>query len=109
MLSAKKHWIMLRLTALLNIPLVIWLVYSVVNLAGADYETFTAWLKNPLNAGLMILMIVSVFYHAMLGCHEIIEDYVHAEGVKKMTLAVKTLAFVALGAICVYSVVKVAF
>lgn len=102
-----RHWITLRLTALLNVPLVLWLVYSIVSLIGADYYQFTGWLKQPVNAGLMIILIVSVFYHAALGCHEIIEDYVSDEKTKAASLRLKALAFLVAGAVCVGAVVKV--
>ncbi len=106
--KAVRDWIALRVAALVAIPLVIWFVYSIVSLAGADYAAFTGWLRQPFNAGLMILFVVVTFYHAALGCHEIIEDYVHHEGLKHATLICKALAFIAVGAACVLSVLKVA-
>ncbi len=108
-LEAKKHWLVLRATAVLAIPLCIWLVYSIVNLAGADYAEFMAWLQNPVNAVLLIMTIVISFYHAMLGVHEILEDYVHAPGLLKLSMTLKIIAFVAVGAVCVGSIVKIAF
>lgn len=108
-MSAKKHWVVLRATAIAAVPLCIWLVYSIVNLAGADYATFTAWLKEPLNAVLLIVTIIVSFYHAMLGVHEILEDYVHAPGLLKVSMKLKALAFIIVGAVCIYSIVKVAF
>lgn len=107
-LDAKQHWINLRITAVLNIPLCLWFIYSIVHLAGADYAQFTGWLQQPLNAGLLILFIISVFYHAALGVHEIIEDYVAEEKTRKPMLRIKALAFLALGVICIISILKVA-
>lgn len=108
-LNPKQHWIILRLTAILNVPLVLWLVYNIVDLAGADYATFTSWLKNPVHASLLIVTVISVIYHAMLGVHEILEDYVHAAGLLKMSMMLKCAVFFVVGAVCVYSIVKVAF
>jgi succinate dehydrogenase / fumarate reductase membrane anchor subunit len=109
MMSALKHWKVLRVTAIAAIPLTIWFVYSIVNLAGADYEIIRAWLMHPFNAVLMIVFIVVTFYHAALGNHEIIEDYVHNEKIKNCSLKLKALALLVVGAVCVYSIVKVAF
>jgi succinate dehydrogenase hydrophobic membrane anchor protein len=58
----------------------VWLVLNIVGLIGAPYEVFIAWLTAPVNAALMIIFILVIFYHAMLGIHEILEDYVHAPG-----------------------------
>lgn len=109
MLSAKQHWIVLRLAAVALIPLTIWLVLNVLGLIGAPYEVFIAWLKAPVNAITLIAFIVLSAYHAMLGVHEILEDYVHSPGLLKFSMTLKCLAFGALAALCIYAVVKIAF
>ncbi len=102
------HWMHQRITSVANIPLVIWFVYSVVSLKGADYSVFTAWLSQPLNAVLMILFIVSVFYHAVLGVQVVIEDYIHNEGCKVVKLVLLKLVFTALAVASIFSVLKIA-
>lgn len=109
--SAKEgsnHWMAQRITAIANIPLVIWLVYSVVALRGASHAEFTSWLAHPLNAILMILFIISVFYHAKLGARVVTEDYVHHEGLKFVKLIGQKLFFVGLGVACIFSILKIA-
>lgn len=109
MLEAKKHWLILRFTAITAVPLCIWFVLNILGLIGAPYEVFRAWLQSPVNAVLMIALIVVTFYHAMLGVHEILEDYVHAPGLLKASMTAKCIAFVIVGAISVLAVIKVAF
>lgn len=109
--SAKEgsdHWMSQRITAIANIPLVLWLVFSIVNLKGANYAEFTSWLATPLNAILMILFIVSVFYHAKLGAQVVTEDYVHNEGLKFAKLIGQKLFFFGLGIACIFSILKIA-
>jgi succinate dehydrogenase / fumarate reductase membrane anchor subunit len=108
-LAAEKHWTILRLTALAVIPLCVWLVLNIVGLIGAPYEVFIAWLQSPVNAALMILFVIITCYHAMLGVHEILEDYVHNSALLKFSMVLKALAFFIVGAVCVYAIVKVAF
>lgn len=76
--SGVHHWFAQRLTAVLLVALVGWLFYALLALAGADYEAARAFLARPLNAALAILLLVALFYHAMLGLQVVIEDYVHA-------------------------------
>jgi len=76
--SGVHHWFAQRLTAVLLVALVGWLIYALLALAGADYEAARAFLARPLNAALAILLLVALFYHAMLGLQVVIEDYVHA-------------------------------
>lgn len=89
------HWWAQRLTALALVPLTVWLVASLVTLAGADYAVMRAWLGSPVVAGLLILFLLASVHHAQLGLQVVIEDYVHSEGAKlALILGVKALAVV---------------
>lgn len=103
------HWLMQKITALANIPLVIWLIFSIVGLQGASYGQFTAWMGQPVNAVLMILLVISVLYHAKLGTQVIAEDYISCECFKMIKLIGMKLFFSAIGVACIFSVLKIAF
>lgn len=102
------HWIMQRVTAVLLLPLTIWLACSIVNLIDADQAAFVAWLALPWNAVLMILSVMTFFYHAMLGCQVIIEDYIHNEAFKIFKLLSMQIVLFAAGLLCIFSILKVA-
>ncbi len=103
------HWWMQRVTAVALILLGAWFVVSVLQFVGEDRGTVVAWLQSPINATLMVLLLVATFHHAQLGLQVVIEDYVHGEGVKiAAILAVKGVALL-LGGIAVFSVLKIAF
>jgi succinate dehydrogenase / fumarate reductase membrane anchor subunit len=103
-----NHWIGQRLTAISNIVLVLWFVFSAMALAGAGYEEVRAWLAAPVPASLMILLVISTFYHARLGVQVVIEDYVHHEGAKIASLAAVTLITFGLAVACIVAVLTVA-
>jgi succinate dehydrogenase / fumarate reductase membrane anchor subunit len=105
--SGVGHWTHQRLTAISNLLLVLWFVFSALALAGADYLEVRAWLASPVSASLMILLVISTFYHARLGVQVVIEDYVHHEGAKLAALAALTLVVVALAVTCIVAVLKV--
>ena len=78
--SAKEgvhHWYAQRASALLLIVLVGWLIFAMICLAGADHATARSFIAQPVNAAFLILLIVTMLYHAMLGVQVVIEDYVH--------------------------------
>lgn len=107
--SGVGHWMHQRLTAISNFLLIIWLVWSMARMPGWDYATVTAWLSTPVNAILMVLAILSVFYHAVLGTQVITEDYTHNEGAKIAGLAALRLVFIGAGVACIFSVLRIAF
>jgi len=86
----------------------LWFVITLVRLPALDYATVVAWLRQPVAAIPMLLLIVSVFYHFRLGVQVFIEDYLHNEGTK--LLALLMLNFYALGgaAAAVFAVLKIA-
>ncbi len=109
--SAKEgsdHWMGQRITAIANIPLVLWFVYSIITMKGASYDQFTTWLSQPINAILMIFLILSTFYHARLGSQVVTEDYVHHEGLKVIKLIAQKLFFYGAGVACIFSILKIA-
>lgn len=103
------HWKMQRITAIANAILGLWLVYSIVNLAGASYGEIREWLSIPFNAIMMIFFVLSSFYHAVLGAQVIVEDYIHCESFKITKLVGIRLVYFGLGLACVFSILKVAF
>jgi succinate dehydrogenase / fumarate reductase, membrane anchor subunit len=110
--SAKEgaeHWWVQRVTAVALVPLSLWFVGSVIALAGAPHAELVAWLGSPLAAILMLLLIGATFYHAALGIQVVVEDYVHAEGVKIAALLLNKLVCLALAVAGIFAVLKIAF
>ena len=105
--AGTRRWMAERLTGIASLILVLWFVFSTIALAGADYAQTRAWLASPVAATLMILLILSVFYHAQLGLQVVIEDYVHHSGLKVAAIVAVTLGLLALGAACVVAVLRV--
>jgi succinate dehydrogenase / fumarate reductase membrane anchor subunit len=109
--SAKEgveHWWFQRMTALALIPLTLWFVYAVIALSGADYKTVAAWAGAPLNAIFLVLLIATMFHHAVLGCQVVIEDYVHHEALKTVSLITLKFTAIVLAAASIFAVLKLA-
>lgn len=107
--SAKEgvhHWISQKLTAIANIPLVIWFVYSVLWLINQPYSVKGEFFLSPINAILMSLLIISTFYHAALGLQVVIEDYVSCKFKKTASLLLVKLGLFALGAASILAIIK---
>jgi succinate dehydrogenase / fumarate reductase membrane anchor subunit len=103
------HWWSQRFSAILLIPLVLWLVWALSVLAGADYATAVEWMSAPWNAAMAILFVVGTFYHGRLGLQVVIEDYIHHRPTEiALQLIVAAVAIVG-GLVGVLSILDVAF
>ncbi len=102
------HWWMQRVTSIALVPLVLWFVISMLAYSHTDYATFQHWLSNPINAGLMVTFLFTMFYHAKLGMQVIYEDYVRPECAMYTALLVTQFALFLLGAIAIVAVLKIA-
>lgn len=104
-----SHWWMQRVTAIAITPLTLWFLISLIGVVSADYETVVAWIGSPINTVLLVALLAGVFYHAMLGMQVVIEDYIHVEGVRVMSLLVMKFALLLLGGAAILAVLRIAF
>ena len=66
-----------RITGAINILGLLFLIWLVVSLAGADRATFVTTVANPFVALATAIMVVVAVIHMRIGMREVIEDYVH--------------------------------
>ena len=98
-----------RLTALANIPLIGFFIWLVVSLAGADRARMVEVISHPLVAILTVVLLVSALVHMRIGMGEIIEDYVHEKRLKSLSMLLNTVFVAAVGVVGIISVFVLAF
>ncbi|WP_067337383.1 succinate dehydrogenase, hydrophobic membrane anchor protein [Stappia indica] len=103
------HFWRQRVTAVSNVFLITFFVILVISLQGGDYESVTATLANPLVGIVMLMVVVSGTYHMKLGMQIIIEDYVHDELPKFLTLMANTFFSAFIGLASIFAVLKISF
>ena len=107
--SAKEgveHWWAQRISALALVPLTVWFVVAIIGLAGADHALFVAWVRDPMAAILLVLLLVATFYHGALGLQVVIEDYVENETLRFGLLIVMRLAAIVFAARGIFAVLQ---
>jgi succinate dehydrogenase / fumarate reductase membrane anchor subunit len=103
------HFIGQRASAVALLFLLLWGVWSALKLAPLGYDGTAAWLRSPLHAAPLVLLIAAGFYHVRIGAQTIIEDYVHAPLVKTASLLANTFVCYGAAVLAVLSVLSVAF
>ncbi len=107
--SGTEHFWMQRVTAIANVPLVLFTVWFLVSHLGATRTEVVASIANPLVALMLVLTLVSVLWHMRLGMQVIVEDYVHGHALKLALLLLNTFFTVALGAAAIYAILRMNF
>ena len=98
-----------RLTAVASVPLTIAVIVIIMSLVGRNHAAVVQILGSTLVAIVMLLFIVNAMYHAWLGMQVIVEDYVHDETWKLVTLMANTFFSIAVGFAAVFAILKLSF
>ena len=106
--SGSGHWWAQRLTAIALVPLAVWFVIGVIAHAGASRAGIVHWMSGPLTATLTLALIACLFQHMQLGLQVVIEDYVHSETRRLVTLLAMKGATALLAILAAISVLKMA-
>jgi succinate dehydrogenase / fumarate reductase, membrane anchor subunit len=104
-----SHWWLQRVTSVALVLLGLWFVFALLRMPTFGYEFVVEWIAMPLNAVLLLLLIGTVVYHSQLGVQVVVEDYVHHHGLKIATMVLLTFAHVAVAALAIFAVLRIAF
>jgi succinate dehydrogenase / fumarate reductase membrane anchor subunit len=110
--SAKEgvhHFWAQRITAVALIPLVAWFAISLIMMSGADYAVVRAWIGSPVVMVLLTLTIVIGLHHGQLGMQEVVEDYVHGEGLKLALIVLLRFIAVFFGLAAIVAILRIGF
>jgi succinate dehydrogenase / fumarate reductase, membrane anchor subunit len=106
--DAARHWGLERLTSLAALALFVWLFVSLWRLPALDWRTVSEWLKDPLAATPMLLLILVAFAHLKMGLMVIVDDYVHDEGGRLVWLVLIKFASILAAVLAAFCVLKIA-
>ena len=108
--AGSGHWWVMRLTALALVFLCGWFVVTLlVCLQSGDYEATLAWLRHPVSATAMCLLLAVGFHHTANGLQTVIEDYVHCPCGRAFSIITVKFLSVVMAVIGIIAVGKIAF
>jgi succinate dehydrogenase / fumarate reductase, membrane anchor subunit len=106
--AGTEHWLGQRISAVAMVPLTLWFALSLLALPALEFHALTAWVAVPLHAVLLVLLVMSLVYHSGLGTQVVVEDYLHAPGLRFVILALLRLMHIALAAAGILAVFLIA-
>jgi succinate dehydrogenase / fumarate reductase, membrane anchor subunit len=102
--SGVGHFKIERLTSVLLIPLTLWALYAAAKVAPGGFDAVVAFVREPVNAALVLLLATISAAHMRLGMTVIIEDYVETPALRGLVLLVNFLVVAAAWLIIAYSI-----
>lgn len=106
--SATEHKVAHNITTICNIPLVFWLIYTVITLCDATYAEFTAYFAMPVNTIAAILFVLCTLKHFALEISVVFEDYISNISLRHFIIIAMKLFFLVLGLTAIISILKIA-
>ena len=103
-----RHFFRQRVTAISNVPLVIYLLYFVIAHLGTGRAAVVASIKNPFCALALCHALISICWHMKLGLQMVIEDYVHGSA-KFVCLLLNIFFAFGLCGLGIFAILKMSF
>jgi succinate dehydrogenase / fumarate reductase membrane anchor subunit len=98
-----------RLTAIAMVALIIPVIVIVMMLLGRSHAAAIQILGSPFVAIVLILFIIASVWHMKIGMQVVIEDYVHDEKLKLVTIIGNNFFSAAVALAAVYAILKLSF
>ena len=102
-----EHWWGQRMSAVALALLGTWFMVSLLRLPGFEQADVVQFIAMPLNTILMTLMCATLAYHSYLGVQVVLEDYVHAPGLKVVSLVASRFAHIFVAVASIYAVLRI--
>ena len=103
-----NHWKIQRLSAIILVPAMFYLIYYLINLSNLSYNDVITDLSSLTGGLYVVLLSFVLFMHSSLGIETILEDYVHNAYYQKFFISLSKIIHVILFLItlvCLYLVV----
>ena len=107
--SGTEHFWRVRTTSVALVPLLVFYIVFLIIYSGKPYAEVVGALSNPFVATINALTVIASIIHMRLGMEEIIQDYVHSEGLKIAALVLNAFFSLLVGGLCLFAVLKIAF
>jgi len=92
-----RAWVIQRFSAVYMLVFVVYLAVSFALRESTGFESWSAWMANPINNVAVGLFFFALLLHAWVGCRDIIMDYVKPFPLRLIKLVIVAVMLLAMG------------
>ena len=84
MISATRKWLFLRISSVILLPLMFWLIINLVNIYDKNHEDLVTFLTSQPSSLFVSLFFIFSYFFSALSISEVFEDYIKNEKIKNV-------------------------
>jgi succinate dehydrogenase / fumarate reductase membrane anchor subunit len=101
-----SHWWGQRISGVALAILGLWFAWSIATMTDYGHANTVVFISQPFNAVMLMLLCITMAYHSYLGVQVVIEDYIHAHGLKLFSLIVSRFAHIFFAAVGLFAILR---
>ena len=82
--SSTKKWLFTKLSSIILIPFMAWLIINITKIYDNDYQQIVDFFSSQPSKILFSLFVVFAYFLSALTISEIFEDYIHNDKIKNV-------------------------
>ena len=101
-----KKWLLLKLSSVVLIPLMFWLIINLVSIYDREYDELISFFSKTYSKILYSLFVIAAFSFFSLTISEVFEDYIKDEKTKNVATKMLYLFAIVMSLITILSIFK---
>tara|TARA_B100001029_G_C14916557_1_gene369550 strand:- start:117 stop:440 length:324 start_codon:yes stop_codon:yes gene_type:complete len=79
-----KKWLFMKLSSIILIPLMLWLIINLVSIYDKDYQEIYGFFTSQPSKFLFSITLIFAYFFSALSISEVFEDYIKEENIKNV-------------------------
>ena len=101
-----KKWLFMKLSSIILIPLMFWLIINLVSIYDKDYQDIYIFFSSQSSKFLFSLTLIFAYFFSALSISEVFEDYIKDEKIKNVANKLLYLSAIILPLLTIIAVLK---
>ena len=101
-----KKWLFMKLSSIILIPLMFWLIINLVSIYDKDYQDIYIFFSSQPSKFLFSLTLIFAYFFSALSISEVFEDYIKDEKIKNVANKLLYLSAIILPLLTIIAVLK---